>query len=765
MSTRRAVLLVSLAITTWSCGESSATVQKTKPSASKPPATATPAPDAGDDSPQCPGGCPVPTPVDTAPQVEITEPVAGAKLSSKVLTVRGTAHDDQAGLELQVSTDATHWVHAPLVDGKYEVVLPLNDLDGERLAVIVEATDSAGHKLQTLQPIEVDNMAPRLSIDAIPSATAQQWLNGVALSGGAEDGSSLTLKIDLDDGRGFQNATASNGRWSQSFVAGASEDYVEHVLTIEATDRFGNTTIEHKEFVVDVVRPRITITSPPWNTKFNAADLAATGVVPITFTLQDGDPKAFVVEQGKPTHLTSLNVQTSLTDDGVPYEVTFEAADSAGNIETINHGFYVDRVAPRVTRMFPDDGAQTSDSYATVGFSEPVQTTQPGFTTAPPTLPGTWSADRRTYQGNINLADTAFTLSVLSQLTDDYGNRATVAPAPWRLTTRPMLAANGAVIASGVNLFSAATDEDGVLTVVAAQGSSARSYRADARTGGFIADAPVAVVPGEPLQAFAHRTLAPGASPHRVAGARVIANTSLPRVDWWQNRTLMSTPSPAASLIPSPAVSGEGAGLGAVGFIRNGLYERTGRASLAVAVRPDRVAAVDDRWEAVQLNANGFTRQTFLCSQPYANAAPACDVSPAWSQTGFGSTPRYSHAVTRNCSIHVYNDVNGRRTLFTEPFVTACRIGSCPTATTTTEAMTEELEVASATATTFVGARRNSSGVSLWSFTTDNACKWWPAMEGQLVANNVASFKPVRIGGRAALVWLDTNGTLQLFRP
>ena len=37
-------------------------------------------------------------------------------------------------------------------------------------------------------------------------------------------------------------------------------------------------------------------------------------------------------------------------------------------------------------------------------------------------------------------------------------------------------------------------------------------------------------------------------------------------------------------------------------------------------------------------------------------------------------------------------------------------------------------------------------------------------MEGQLVANDVASFKPVRIGGRTALVWLDTNGTLQLFR-
>jgi hypothetical protein len=79
--------------------------------------------------------------------------------------------------------------------------------------------------------------------------------------------------------------------------------------------------------------------------------------------------------------------------------------------------------------------------------------------------------------------------------------------------------------------------------------------------------------------------------------------------------------------------------------------------------------------------------------------------------------------------------------------------------------MGSELEVASSSATTAVGARRTSLGVSVFGFTPDASCNPLLGASATLNATNVAAFRPVRMRDRPALVWLDTAGTLRLFRP
>jgi hypothetical protein len=202
-----------------------------------------------------------------------------------------------------------------------------------------------------------------------------------------------------------------------------------------------------------------------------------------------------------------------------------------------------------------------------------------------------------------------------------------------------------------------------------------------------------------------------------------------------------------------------------VGFFRNQLYERHGLSSVAVAVRPDEVQAVDGRWEVVQVNPQGFSRQTYKCERPFPNAPLQCALTPVDSLNLFGSTPKYSHAMTRHCSFHVYNDGAGNRSMYTEPFPASCRLGSCPSPQISTWNVNDELMVGTGNATTAVSARRTSFGVAVQDFTPDAMCNPVQGSAFPLVANDVAAFKPVRMRERPALVWLDTSGVLRLFNP
>lgn len=755
------VTLLAFALAAAACGESDATLSQPKP---KPSTTTTATATNPDPTTSCGASCPVTPPADAAPAVAITEPASNANLSTKSVRVKGTASDDQPGIYVELSADGASWKPVLVSNGTFELDLPLPALDGDFLTLRARGKDFAGHLVEALQIVKVDNVGPTATVDAIPTAPPTAWLAGVPLEGKAEDTSSpVTVRVDVGDGRGFQSVPVAAGRWKKPYVADGSEDSASRTVQVEVKDAFGNLSVAAKTFTVDVVAPRITITSPLQNQKFNAADLAATGTVPVRFSVLDGDPAVIVREVGKTIPISGLEVNTLATDDGVAYSVQLEAIDSAGNRNTESIDFKVDRVAPRVTNLSPADGELVDLGAAVVKFSEPVQALQPAVSSSPSGPAGNWWPDRKAFEIPLTQADTAYTLT-MGALADDFGNLL-AAPAPWRITTRPMLPANETVIATNVHRFDAAADEDGVLTVIATEGSSAvRTFRVDTRTGQFIAEPVQPMWVGSQLRAWAHRSRIVGQSPSRVSGSLFIAPSGA-RIDYWQNGAAQAPVYNTGALLPAPALDGEGPNLGRVGFFRNQLYERQGRQSLAVAVRPDEVAFVDGRWEVVQLNPQGFSRQTFKCERPFPNAPLECSLTPVDSINLFGSTPKYSHAVTRFCSFHVYNDTAGNRSMYTEPFPASCRLGSCPAPQISTWNMQDDLMVGTGNATTAVSARRTSFGVAVQDFTPDASCNPVLGPAFALSKSNIAAFKPVRIRERPALVWLDTSGALHLFSP
>jgi hypothetical protein len=775
MFTPRSALFLSLALLASACGESKATVLKPT-TQKKPPQTTTQPPpttevvDAGAPptctADTCDAGVP-PQPTDLPPTLTITDPMTNARISTGAVSVSGSASDDHDGLKVELSIDGTNWTPATVSSGAFSGTLVLPSVDDDHLSLQVRATDAAGHVLNSFQPIEVDNVAPTASIDPVSPAPAAAWLAGVAIHGKAADTTLTNVTVDLDDGRGPQTVPTTNGTWSATFKATGTEDFVAKTVRAVASDRFGHKTTVQQTFHVDVVAPRIAVTSPATNAKFNASSFASSGAVRVNFTLQDGDPAAYANQEGQTVHLTNvLDVQTSPSDDGKRYEFLLEAHDSSGNVGSTTVTFYVDRLPPFVARLAPAEGAITSDASAVVTFNEAVQIASGGFS-ASPALSGAFTAAGQQFTFNLagGSADTAYTVSIPA-VVDGFGNAAPAQPA-WHFVTKPLLPQNGLVIANGVTNFSAATDEDGVLTVMATQGNlAARSYRFDSHSGAMVVGPQVAITATGALQAdaFSHR-LATGAA-ERISGTRYTDASNVSHVDWWLNGSHMTTPNQESALIATPALDGEGTNLGAVGFLHSNVsYDRSGRSSVALAIRADHVAAVDGRFEAVQVDDFGFSRQTFYCSQPFANAAPVCDMAPSLSQYGFSATPRYSHAITKNCSFHAYNDANGGRSLFIEPFIQGCKIGSCPTTKTLNYPASEELQLASATSTVAVEAWRVSSGVVVAEITPDASCNPNRTLAAQLFANDVVAFRPVRIGGKPALVWLDLNQVLRLFVP
>lgn len=744
------------------CGKSNA-VSQSRPQAAPtqqqeqpPPAASATAPD-----PACGSACPPVQPGDQGPRVDFTEPLSGEQVKGKLLRVRGTASDDAPGVEVQVSLDGHAWTPAPVSQGAFEVTLPLPALDGDFLTIHARATDSAGHSLLALQQVQVDNLAPQVTVDALTPAAAAAWLSGRLLGGGATDGSGVVaLEADRGDGQGLLPAAYASGRWALTWVAAPDEDDVAHALVVEARDAFGNIGRARVDFRIDVVPPRLRITSPADGARFNAQALAVgAGAVPIAFQVADGDPAAFVREAGSNARLSSLEVVTDPADDGKTYAVKLEAVDGAGNTTTAQVQFAVDRRAPTAVRVAPPDGSVATARVAELEFSEPMDASGPAIEAFPP-VSGTWSADRRTYRTAQLAADTAYTFTALP-LADDFGNQ--LPPLPrWRARTPPQAPASGTVIATSVTDFSAAADEDGVLTVVARQGGVASIFLADPVTGAIASTHAVSATAGAQLLAGAHRVTDASGLPVRLASARV-GGGLLPLSLWWKSGVAQPL-APASAFVHTRGFEAPGAGL--IGTVSsNSIYQRPLAPNVALSVRPDHLAGVDGRWEVVELLSTGFIRQSFSCEPSSPTGPVVCAASPPFTQTGFGAQPRYSHAVTRRCSFHAYDDAAGNRVLWTEPFVASCRLGSCPQAFATQDSAASELQLGAYSASSVLAASRTALGIGVVELVPDASCRTVFGAGAVLAATGVASFRPVRVGDKPGLIWLDTQGTLRVFAP
>ncbi len=270
--------------------------------------------------------------------------------------------------------------------------------------------------------ITVDITPPAVSIVTIEGGNdvinASEALNGIAISGQAEIGS--TLKVN-----GADVTVGADGHWTTSIVP-----TVQGALTVTAiaTDAAGNSSTATHNLTIDTIAPAVSIvTIEGGNDVINASEAAngiqVSGNAEAGSTLTVNGAAVVVDSNG---HWT-----TSITPTGQgPLTVTAIATDAAGNSSTATHQLSVDTVAPTATIVFADNNLTIGEtSKVTITFSEAVT----GFTNDDLTVENgllsnvtsndngkTWTA---TFTPTVNMSDAVNVITLAAGgVTDAAGN-------------------------------------------------------------------------------------------------------------------------------------------------------------------------------------------------------------------------------------------------------------------------------------------------------------------------------------------------------
>ncbi len=290
------------------------------------------------------------------PTVSIVSPQTGSYNNTGIVTVQWTAAYDLSGIAyfefildsgtiLTLPADVMSLQRSELADGSHTVK--------------VVAYDNSGNHHEASVTFVVDTVDPTVSIDSpLPDSynngsMTLQWTSNDELSGIAyhevslDSGHILTLPSDVQSLVMNQMANGS------------------HTVSVVAYDAAGN----HKEasvtFIVDTVKPTLSISWPVGsynNTGSILVGLSAfdlSGIAGFKVSIDDGVEST--VGSGTPSYTF-----TDLADG--PHTINIKAIDLAGNINETSESFIVDTVAPVIT-CAPASPIYTNDNAVEVHVS------------------------------------------------------------------------------------------------------------------------------------------------------------------------------------------------------------------------------------------------------------------------------------------------------------------------------------------------------------------------------------------------------------
>jgi hypothetical protein len=364
--------------------------------------------------------------VDTVgPQLTLETPVTGATVTGPLLEVGGQV-SDASGPPTRVLLDVGQGPVTAVVNGaRFTGRLPLPAGVSGSLTLQAQAVDQAGNVSVVTTSLQLDTRGPPVTLTA-PDAGALVGGPGAALLEVVVEGSDVAhppQAVSVAFGGAPVLASRQGARFAAS-VPVPTLDFAPAMLRVEATDLSGNVSVVERSLLVDVVPPHLTLEAPLEGAVFNAAALATSSAVPVTFHLADGDPAVALEATGAALQGPGVaSVTTSESDDGRPYAVTLVATDSAGNRATQWLHFTVDRRAPTV-ELTPAAGARRS--AATVfeaHFSEPVTSGSVTLSSPAGALVGSLSADGRAWRSG-PLARAQVYTAALQGFVDAAGNPA-----------------------------------------------------------------------------------------------------------------------------------------------------------------------------------------------------------------------------------------------------------------------------------------------------------------------------------------------------
>lgn len=695
--------------------------------------------------------------------------------------------------------DGQTWVDGTVVGEELHYAWPVPEDAFFRTNVLSEVKDPYGHTCTWSHDVQVDTRPPQLTLVApvvtgspVRAGGPQQTELEVRVTVQDDDALAfVTVELDFDDGQG-PRTMEGRAELRTLTVPLPLSDHVLHHAVIVAEDSFGNITRLPLDVLVDRVPPVFGNLTPAPGAKLNAADLGGQLSVMASWTVADGDPnlsRSTATMAGQWTTLTTdeLAVMVAPNANGRAYDVFLRAEDSFGNRSEVQTHFTVDVVPPQVVQWSHPNNARMQPRTFSLEFSEPVflpngssASSAIHVTPPPPGGAGTWIGNGYVLPGL--QGDTVYTLNVAAgALVDGHGNP--MAAISRSFHTEPVVPASGATLLTGVQRFEAASDEDGVVTlVVARSGSPQNRFRPYALDPVLGVPVPLAqeIQAGSSgrLHVTASRALN-GLAADRVAGwsLQMTSGGSAGSLGGWYSATNGSYHTLGDELlVPVDRGCADMPTAGRVGFVSkvSGIYSRANSAaqssglSAAHKVGP----ASENLWALVGLagtptqHSLRMTARSCVCSQG-TSSCTFDDVVELGATDG--DLDRVSIAAAPMRILTVFPSGTAMRESCYGVTWPGCTSGLCaqPSVTSGLHPVGTELVVAPKfEGNRVLGARRVGAGsVELMQKDLSASCGApWAALGTVPQSATATRFRPVRLGTRSAVLYLDGDA-LKVWYP
>jgi hypothetical protein len=342
------------------------------------------------------------------------------------LTLSGTAHDAASGL-----ASVTCNGQAATLSGDSFSCSATLARGGN--SIRIAAVDKVGNLTQQSIAVTLDNVAPSLALDA---PLAGQTLNAasVEVSGGATDDDAVA-SVTVN---GANVTLAEDGTFVTTVALGEGTNSI----VVAAKDPAGNTTSVTRS-VTRFSVPTVAITSP--------ADFAVVGTATVTVAGNAGPTVTSVDVNGSKATVSAGH----FTASNVPLQqgrtvITATARDASARLATSTIQIYRDSIPPRVTVVWPAEGATVGQNNITVSGNVDdivVGTINPGQVRVTVNNVAA-TVSNRAFTLPVTLAAGANTLNVVA--TDSANNSASAAVHVTYSATQPRVVAVSGGDQSGI---------------------------------------------------------------------------------------------------------------------------------------------------------------------------------------------------------------------------------------------------------------------------------------------------------------------------
>ncbi len=280
--------------------------------------------------------------LDTPPEIFISTPIKDSILSG-IITISGTAEDNQNVLKVEIRVDSGPYV---LADGTTNWSLTGNTdfiSDGPHL-VTVRATDNKSNSSSVSAQYFIDHndaIPPSIFIQSPPEGAT---LSGMAAISGTSADNHAVSKIEIKIDSGPYVLANGTTNWSLTGDTGANPSG-PHEIFIKATDTIGNSTVAKINIIIspsaDTDPPTLAILSPPDGSAVRGTILIsgtaadARGIAKVELVLEDG-----TLVKLKGTKNWSVSGDTTQTSDGT-HKIVVRVTDTGGNVSTASVSVFV----------------------------------------------------------------------------------------------------------------------------------------------------------------------------------------------------------------------------------------------------------------------------------------------------------------------------------------------------------------------------------------------------------------------------------------